>query len=118
MCALVTGVQTCSLPIWPDVADVLISDHAPAIDDKGFGHAAGAERHLHPAAVVKTDFGERIAMPRQKRADRSAGIADRNRMDHPAMSLQRHKLRRFGGTGPAPPRTKNRNRLLAERGRT
>src|SRR3546814_1137204 len=37
----------------PDLTDMLIADHALAIDHEGLGHPARAERHLHPALGVK-----------------------------------------------------------------
>src|SRR3546814_17740528 len=55
----------------PDVADVLISEHAPAIDVKGFRPSAGAAPHLHPAAVVEPAFDARIAIPPHKTAPRT-----------------------------------------------
>src|SRR3546814_20671440 len=39
----------------PDLTDMLIADHALAIDHEGLGHPARAERHLHPALGVNAD---------------------------------------------------------------
>jgi hypothetical protein len=38
-----------------DIADVLIPDHALAIDDEGFGHAARPDGQLHRRNIIRAD---------------------------------------------------------------
>src|SRR3546814_10139408 len=44
-----------------DLADVLINDHALAIDNEGFRHAGRTQRDLYAAVHVRSDAGIRIA---------------------------------------------------------
>ena len=51
----------------PNFANVLIPDHALAIDDEAFGHSGRTNRELDRTDVIRTDPGERVAVAGQKR---------------------------------------------------
>ena len=77
------------------VADVLVADHALAIDHEGLGHARRPERQLHRADVVPADPAERVAVPLEETRRRPrAGRGSRCRRSWP----RRLELARFGAS--------------------
>src|SRR3546814_18655974 len=86
----------------PDLTDMLIADHALAIDHEGLGHPARAERHLHPALGVKADPCAGVAVPLSKARHRLSGIAERNGLTDRALTLPCQTLGGFRHAGTAP----------------
>src|SRR3546814_14383375 len=86
----------------PDLTDMLIADHALAIDHEGLGHPARAERHLHPALGVKADPCAGVPVPLWKARHRLPGNAAPNCTSYPglALHLQKPGPLRTGGNVP------------------
>src|SRR3546814_17646712 len=83
MCALVTGVQTCALPIWrsPEVPRLSAGDGRAAVDGDD-GHPPGqadAALRLRSAAAsgAPGEFPERQRVVKGKRVSERVGIGGR-----------------------------------------
>src|SRR3546814_1202814 len=102
-----------------DLADVLIDDHALAIDNEGFRHAGRTQRDLYAAVHVRSDAGIRIAPSGEETIQILPAIPNGDTVDRNARFFQDRELRCFGSAGHAPAREyikQARLALLAFRG--
>src|SRR3546814_2298129 len=77
-----------------DLADVLIDDHALAIDNEGFRHAGRTQRDLYAAVHVRSDAGIRIAPSGEETIQILPAIPNGDTVDRNARFFQDRELRR------------------------